>query len=46
MITFRIETVYYLKLLTLEIINLLQSTKSNITKVKNGENVLHVEITK
>ena len=46
MITFRIETVYYLKLLTLETINLLRSTKIKITKVKNGENMLHVEITK
>ena len=40
-ITFKIKTGYYLELLTL---NLLGSTKSKITKDKNGENATHLEI--
>ena len=44
-ITFRIETGYYLKLSTLETIRLFGSTKSKITKDKNGEIVPHLEIT-
>ena len=41
-ITFKIKTGYYLQLLT---IKLLGSTKSKINKDKNGENMLHLEIT-
>ena len=44
-ITFKINTGHYLKLLTLEAIKLLGSTKSNITKDQNGENVPHLKIT-
>ena len=45
-ITFKIKTGYYLELLTLEKMKLLGGNKSKITKDKNGENVLHLEITK
>ena len=44
-ITFKIETRYYLELLTPETIKLLGSTKSKITEGKNGENGPHVELT-
>ena len=44
-ITFRIKTGYYLELLTPETMKLLGSTKSKITKDKNGENLPHSEIT-
>ena len=44
-ITFKIKTRYYLELLTPEIMKLLGSTKSKITKNENGENVTHLEIT-
>ena len=44
-ITFKIKPGYYLKLLTLETMKLLGSTKSKINKDKNGENVPHLEIT-
>ena len=44
-ITFRIKTGYYLELLTTELIKLLGSTKSKITKHQYGENVPHLEIT-
>ena len=44
-ITFKIKTGYYLQLLTPETMKLLGSTKSKITKNKNGENVPHLEIT-
>ena len=44
-ITFKIKTGYYLELLTSETMKLLGSTKSKITKDKNSENVLHLEIT-
>ena len=44
-ITFKIKTGHYLELLTSEAMKLLGSTKSNITKDKNGENVTHLEIT-
>ena len=44
-ITFKIKTRYHLELLTLETIKILGSTKSKITKNKNGENVPHLEIT-
>ena len=43
--TFKIKTGYYLELLTPETMKLLGSTKSKITKDKNGENVLYLEIT-
>ena len=43
--TFRIKTGYYLELITHETMKLLGSTKSKITKDKNGENVPHLEIT-
>ena len=44
-ITFKIKTGYYLELLTPETMKLLGSTKSKITKDKNGENVPYLEIT-
>ena len=44
-ITFRIKTGYYLKLLLPGTMKLLGSTKSKVNKVKNGENVPHLEIT-
>ena len=43
-ITFKIKSGYYLKLLTPETMKLLGSTESKITKDKNGENVLHLEV--
>ena len=45
-ISFKIKTGYYLELLTPEIIKLLGSTKSKITKDENDENVPYLEITK
>ena len=45
-ITYKIKTGYYLNILTSETMKLLGSTKSKITKDKNGENVPHLEITK
>ena len=44
-ITFKIKKEYYLELLTPETMKLLGSTKSKITKDKNGENVPYLEIT-
>ena len=44
-IAFKIKTGYYLVLLTPETIKLLGSIENKITKDKNGENVLHLEIT-
>ena len=44
-ITFKINTGYYLKLLTPETMKLLGSTKSKISKDKNSENVPRLEIT-
>ena len=44
-ITFKIKIGYYLELLTPETMKLLVSTKTKITKDKNGENVPHLEIT-
>ena len=41
--TIKIETRYYLKLLTPESIKLLGSTNNKITKNKNGENVPRLE---
>ena len=42
--TFKIKTGYYLKLLTPQTIKLLGSTKNEIIKDENGENVAHSEI--
>ena len=44
-IKFRIKNGYSLELLTPETMKLLGSTENKITKDKNGENVLHLEIT-
>ena len=44
-ITFKIKTGYYLELLTPEMMKLLGSTKSKITKDENVENVPHLGIT-
>ena len=43
-VTFKIKNGYHLELLTPEIMKLLESTESKITKDKNGENVSHLEI--
>ena len=45
-ITFKIKSGYYLELLTMESMKFLGSSKSKITKDKNGENVLHLEVVK
>ena len=44
-ITFKVKNGYSLELLTKETMKLLGSTENKITKSKNGENVLHLEIT-
>ena len=44
-ITFKIETGYYLELITPETIKLLESIKHMIAKDDNGENVSHSETT-
>ena len=44
-VTFKIKYGYSLEVLTTETIKWLGSTKSKITKDKNGENVPHLEIT-
>ena len=44
-ITFKIKTGYYLELVTPETMKLLVSTKNEITKDTNGENVPYLEIT-
>ena len=44
-IAFKIETWYYLELLTPEPVTLLGSSTSKITKEENGENLPHLEIT-
>ena len=44
-ITFKIKAGYYPELLTPETMKLLGTTKSKINENKNGENVLHLEIT-
>ena len=44
-VTFKIKDGYSLELLTPETMKLLGSTKNKITKDKNSENVLHLEIT-
>ena len=43
--TFKIKTESYLKLLLPETMKLLGSTKSKITKDKDGENVPNLEVT-
>ena len=43
-ITFKIKNGYYLELLTPETMKLLGSTESKITRDKNSENLLHLEI--
>ena len=43
-VTFKIKNGYYLELLTPETMKLFASAESKITKVKNGENVPHLEI--
>ena len=43
-ISFKIKTGYYLELSTSETMKLLGSTKSKITKGKNGENIPHLKI--
>ena len=43
-ITFKIKTEYYLELLTPKIMKLVVSTENETTKVKNGENLLHLKI--
>ena len=45
-IMFKLKTRYYLELLTSETMKLLWSTKREITKDENGENLPHLEITK
>ena len=44
-ITFRIKAGYYLELLTPKTMKLFGSTKSEMNKDENDENVLHLEIT-
>ena len=44
-ITFKIKTGYYLELLTLETVKLLETTENKLIKDKNGENVPHLKIT-
>ena len=42
---FKIKTAYYLEILMAETMKLFGSTKSEINKDKNGENVSHLETT-
>ena len=44
-VTFKIKNGYSLELLTPETMKLLGSTKNEITKDKNSENLSHLEIT-
>ena len=44
-VTFKNKTRYFLDLLTPEMMTLLGSIKSKISKNENGENVPHLEIT-
>ena len=44
-ITFKIKAQYYIELSTPETMKLLGSTKSKVTKDKNGENIPDLEIT-
>ena len=43
-VTFKIKNVYYLELLTPATMKLLGSTKSKVTKDKNGKNLPHLEV--
>ena len=43
-IPFRIKARYYLEILTPEMMKLLQSTRSKITKNENDENMAHLKI--
>ena len=43
-ITFKTKAAYYLEILTPELMKLLGSTKSKITKIENGEKMPHLEI--
>ena len=43
-ITLKIKIGYYVALLTPEIMKLLGSTKNEVTKAENGENIPHLEI--
>ena len=43
-ITLKIKIGYYVALLTPEIMKLLGSTKREVTKAENGENIPHLEI--
>ena len=43
-VTLKITTWYYFELLTSEMIKLLGSTKNEISKDENGENVSHLEV--
>ena len=45
-ITFKIETVYYLELSTSETMKLLGKTKNKIITDENGKNITHSETTK
>ena len=44
-VTFKVKNGYSLELLTPETMKLFGSTKTKITKDKNGDNVPHLEIT-
>ena len=44
-ITFKFQTGHHLEFLTPDTMKLLGNTENKITKDKNGENVLHLEIT-
>ena len=44
-VTFKVKNGYSLEFLTPETVKLLGSTKNEITKYKNSENVPHIEIT-
>ena len=44
-IIFKVNTGYYLELLTPEAMKLLETNKSKLAKDENGEHVSHLEIT-
>ena len=43
-ITFKLKTVYYLELLTPEMMKLLGNIKNKLNNDKTGKNVVHLEI--
>ena len=45
-VTTRIKTRFYLERLTPETMKLPRATRSKVNKDENGENILHLEITK